>query len=441
MQSGLRFGIVLVAILIGTFTCQAFSGQHELPLSSGATWRGDYGDTVKVVYREQGVEQSMEGDLKLIDGKGDFAIIQIRGELAGSIRTKSIFAADIVSMTTVSKGTSDQEVARPGTSTSTSRSSDRQPNDSGKQLGSAGYQGVFYLPWEGMVGVGARHDEIVKIGEQADELGDGQIIVLHIKSGGGLVLEGDRIHDALKDLRKRHRVVAWVKEAISAAAYTALHCNEIYFMKNGAMGSIVMFAGQTAISGAELQAWIQQLAEVAELGDRSPIPAECMVTRTKMASYDKDPETGKITWYADMRGEYDISDANNVLTLNADNAFDSGYIDGIADNKEDLAIEMGLPGWKEIGTGQKVFDDWQKRTKMAKEQLTKLQARLGYKGTSTGDARSQLATRISLLEEILKWADRCPPVYTYEMGFPPKDVLERQLRELKKQLGDMNRRR
>ena len=437
MQSGLRFGLVLIAILIGAISAQAFSGQHELPLSSGATWRGDYGDIVKVVYKEQGVEQSMEGELKLIDGKGDFAIIQIRGELAGSIRTKSIFAADIVSMTTVSQGTTDQEAARPGESGRTSKAG---ANDSAKPL-TTDYQGVFYLPWEGMVGVGARHDEIVQIGEQADELGDGQIIVLHIKSGGGLVLEGDRIHEALKDLRKRHRVVAWVKEAISAAAYTALHCNEIYFMKNGAMGSIVMYSGQTAISGATLEAWIQQLAEVAELGDRSPIPAECMVTRTKMASYDKDPDTGKVTWYADMRGEYDISDANNVLTLNADNAYHSKYIDGIADNKEDLAIEMGLPGWKEIGTGQKVFDDWQKRTKTAKEQLTKLQARLGYKGTSTGDARSQLATRINLLEEILKWADRCPPVYTYEMGFPPKDVLERQLRELKKQLGDMNRRR
>jgi hypothetical protein len=436
MKCGIRIGFLVMAILIGVMAPEGLAGQHELPLSSGATWRGSDGDTVTVVFKEQGVEQTMTGDLEKIDGNAGFEIIVIRGELAGSIRSKAIFGPDIVSMTTVSAGAPVDASSDSSVSVDSSSSSSK-----GKAMRPSNYQGVFYLPWEGMVGVGARHDEIVKIGEQADELGEGQIIVLHIKSGGGLVLEGDRIHDALKDLRKRHRVVAWVKEAISAAAYTALHCNEIYFMRNGAMGSIVMFAGQTAISGAELQAWIQQLAEVAELGDRSPIPAECMVTRTKMASYDKDPDTGKVTWYADMSGEYDISDAANVLTLNADNAFHSGYIDGIADNKNDLALEMGLPGWKEIGTGQKVFDDWQKRTKMAKEQLTKLQARLGYKGSSTGDARSQLATRISLLEEILRWADRCPPVYTYEMGFPPKDVLERQLRELKKQLGDMNRRR
>ena len=155
--------------------------------------------------------------------------------------------------------------------------------------------GVFFMPWEGPVGIEARHDEIQEIIEEADKYGPGQIIVLQINSPGGLVIEGDKIHETLKDVKKRHRVVAWVKEAISAAAFASLHCDEIYFMQVGAMGSAVMFAGQTAISGDELNAWLEKFSEVAEIGGRDPIIARCMVTRTAMASYDKDSETGKVT--------------------------------------------------------------------------------------------------------------------------------------------------
>ena len=72
------------------------------------------------------------------------------------------------------------------------------------------------------------------------------------------------------------------------------------------MGSAVMYAGQTAISGAELDAWLEKFSEVAEIGGRDPIIARCMVTRTAMASYDKDSETGKVTIYPDMQGEFDI---------------------------------------------------------------------------------------------------------------------------------------
>lgn len=299
------------------------------------------------------------------------------------------------------------------------------------------------MPWSGMVGIGARHEEFEKIAAEADKFGPGQTIVIQIKSGGGLVLEGDRIHDTLVDIKKRHRLVAWVKEAISAAAFTALHCDEIYMMKNGAMGSIVMFSGQTAIKGPELQAWIEELAEVAVIGGRSPIPAVCMVTRTKMASYDKDADSGKITWYPDMRGEFDISDAKNVLSLNAENAFHSGYIDGIADTKEELATLLDMEEWKEVNnSGQKIYDSWQATLKRAREELPKLFARMEYKGSGAGDGLAQLAAQIQLWERILYWYDRVYPLAVYEIGLPPeRGPLDRQLKEMKKQLADQRRAR
>jgi hypothetical protein len=335
-------------------------------------------------------------------------------------------------MTTVEEGVAPSETTDPDGAGATSE-------DSPSGLGN----GVFYMPWSGMVGIGARHEEFEKIAAEADKIGPGQTIVIQIKSGGGLVLEGDRIHDTLVEIKKRHRLVAWIKEAISAAAFTALHCDEIYMMKNGAMGSIVMFSGQTAIKDAALDAWIQELAKVAVIGGRSPIPAVCMVTRTKMASYDKDPETGKVTWYPDMRGEFDISDANNVLSLNADNAVHSGYVDGIADTKEELAAHLDMQEWKEVNnSGQKIYDDWQETLRRARKELPKLFARMQFKGSATGDPAVQLGTRIQLFERILYWYDRAYPLCVYEIGLPPeRGPLERQLKEMKKQLGDLRKAR
>ena len=48
-------------------------------------------------------------------------------------------------------------------------------------------------PQEGQVGTLARHESIEQIAAEADKYEPGQIIVLHINSPGGLVLEGDEI--------------------------------------------------------------------------------------------------------------------------------------------------------------------------------------------------------------------------------------------------------
>ncbi|MCH2162368.1 MAG: hypothetical protein MK085_10910 [Phycisphaerales bacterium] len=432
---GIGIGVLAAVFACGGFVAPAFAETHELTLTNGAAWRGDDGDKVKVVYEEQGVQQELIGVLESIQGdRPGFQIVIVRGNIAGKERTKGIFAPDIVSMTTVEAGSGTSDASgggSPGGNESASITSE----------GGDATEGVFFMPWSGKVGIGARHDEIEKVAAEADKLGDGQTIVIQIISGGGLVLEGDRIHETLKDVKKRHRVVAWIKEAISAAAFTALHCDEIYFMKNGALGSAVMFAGQTAISGARLAAWVDKFAEVADIGGREPQVARCMVTRTYEVSYDKDPETGKITWYNDLRGEYDISDKNNVLTLNADNAVDCGYADGIAETKEELAALLDMDRWVEVNdSGQKIYDRWQANVEKAQKDLPMLWAQWQYKGTATGDPTVRLGTQIRILEKILAWYDRCYPVCVYEIGMPADpEPLKRQLAEMKKQLADMRR--
>ena len=83
---------------------------------------------------------------------------------------------------------------------------------------------IFILPQSGMVGVGLRAAEMEKVEKAADKFGPGQIIVLRINSPGGLVTEADEIDKVLNRVREKHRLVAWLEEAISAAAVMALHC-------------------------------------------------------------------------------------------------------------------------------------------------------------------------------------------------------------------------
>ena len=429
----------ILMLLVATFAIQgvASADQYELTFDNGSSWRGEDGDRVDVVFSEQGVSQSMTGEIMKIDGRPGFEIVFIRGEIAGRVATKGIFAPDIERMT--ASGASAVEAApadadRGGDRGGKSSSGDKRAKvasepavttvgEDGKLESSK--PGVFFMPWEGPVGIEARHDEIKAIIEEADKYGPGQIIVLQINSPGGLVLEGDKIHETLKDVKQRHRVIAWVKEAISAAAFTSLHCDEIYFMQVGAMGSAVMYAGQTAISGAELDAWLEKFSEVAEIGGRDPIIARCMVTRTAMASYDKDPETGKVTIYPDMRGEYDISDDQNVLTLNVDNAIDCGYADGIANTTDELAALLDLPEWHEVNdSGRRIHERWQRSVKQCRERIPRLQAEL----------QRNPERAITLLKELLGWYNRCYPVLVYEMGLPPDpDPIRRQIEEIRRQ--------
>ncbi len=423
IQSFIR--VLTVLCLVALLSPQAIADQHEFRFANGSSWRGDDGDTVTVVFTENRVEQQVVGTVVKVDGSAPYRLVVVKGEIAGGIATKAIFESDIVSMTSVA--------AAGGDDAAPVRTRPRRPStEAGTETGvsndaASDKPGVFLLPWEGQVGIMARHDEIEEIAAEADKFGPGQIIVLEINSPGGLVMEGDKIHETLMEVKKRHRVIAWIKKAISAGAFTALHCDEIYFMKVGAMGSAVMFAGQTSISGAQLDAWVKDFGDVAEAGGRSRIPAECMVTRTRMASYDKDPETGKVTWYPDMRGEFDISDDTQVLTINADNAMHSGFIDGIADTTDELAVLLDLPEWHEINdAGRRIHRRWIDNVEACKREVPRIMRDIQIKPEDQ---------RLVLLEKLLRWYDRCEPVMLYEFQGPGggKDELRRTIERMRRQ--------
>jgi len=432
----------------------AVPAEEHLTFRTGRSWRGEIGDRVRVEFTENGVVQTLEGTLTRIEKR----YLQVEGEIAGRSAVKTIFLSDVRDMTSLDGGESSggrpatprdgdapPSGGRPATTTPSSNRLESPSADDGVNRSAASdeWPGVFLLPLSGTLGIGLRHQEIEKIAEEADKYGPGQIIVLLIDSPGGLVIEGDKISDSINRIKKNHRVVAWIREAISGGAFTALHCDENYYMSFGALGAITMFAGQTAASGAELQAWLQRCADVAEAGGRNKYVVQAMIHAPLMVSYDRDEETGRITYYNTMEGEYDLSDEVNNLTLNASNALHSGYSQGTADTEEELARLMQLPEWKEAanGVGRRIHDDWQRTVEQAQEEVPKLVQRLNFKGSGTGDPAVVIGTRIQILQEILRWYDRCYPVCVYEVGLPrDPQPLERQLEELRYQLGQMRRR-
>ena len=287
---------------------------------------------------------------------------------------------------------------------------------------------IFILELGGMVGVGLRHNEMEAIEKEADKFGPGQIIVIRINSGGGLVTEGDEIADTLIRMRDKHRVVAWIEEAISGAAFTAMHCREIYFLKTGTLGSITMLdsgSGKSA-EGKALEAWIQRVGEVSEGAGRNGQVGRCMVYSPLVVSYTKDAKSGKVTFFDNANGEVMLSNDQENLTFNENNALDCGFSQGTADNQEELYKIMQLkPNSYVVNTtGKKVSDSWEKTVADSKKAASRLKTEWDIKGASQGEA-GQIAARLKLLDEMLRIWEKCEPVAMgYEGGGPliPEDA-------------------
>jgi len=263
---------------------------------------------------------------------------------------------------------------------------------------------VFILSQKGTVGEGLRHEEMDKVEAEADKFGPGQIIILRINSGGGSVTEGDRISKSLTRIREKHRLVAWLEEAISGAAFTAMHCPEIYFMKVGTMGSITKFSGdgsggQKSAEGADLQAWIERVAEVAEGGGRNGQVGRAMVFSPIVVSYTKDPKTGKVTFFDNKSGEVMLSDEKDNLTFNADRAMDCGYINGVADTPDELFAAMQLrPGSYEVNdAGKRIGEQWDRTLEKAKKQRTEIEQDLNL---ASDQSVKSLQKRIQLYKQM-----------------------------------------
>ncbi len=81
------------------------------------------------------------------------------------------------------------------------------------------------------------------------------VVVLRVSSGGGALLEIQKISDVIHNQYKRKfRTVAWIESAISAAAMSAIAIEEIYFTPQGNFGACTGYSGRlNAVKGIDLE--------------------------------------------------------------------------------------------------------------------------------------------------------------------------------------------
>lgn len=171
------------------------------------------------------------------------------------------------------------------------------------------------------------------------------VVVLKINSGGGYLLEIEKMHDVLvKEYKPRFRTVAWIHSAISAAAMSAHVLEEIYFMNNGNYGACTGWSGALeAVEGYPLEQVLYMMEKASAEGQRAPEVMRSMQI-TDPLSYNRSTD-GRITWYNTTEGEVLVNPQGRILTLDAVQAERCKFSNGTAD---DLGTLARLLGYSEV---------------------------------------------------------------------------------------------
>ena len=176
------------------------------------------------------------------------------------------------------------------------------------------------------------------------------IVVFRVNSGGGMLLEIQRLSDVIQnEYKPRFRVVAWIESAISAAAMTS-HCiEEIYLMPQGSYGACTGWSGAlVAVKGRELEEVLYMMEKISARGNHDPKIMRSMQIM-KPLSFDVDPETGDLTWYNSLDGEHIVNPEGRILTFNARTAEEAHFSAGTAATVEELGRLMGYEEVEWVG--------------------------------------------------------------------------------------------
>ena len=97
-------------------------------------------------------------------------------------------------------------------------------------------------------------------------------VVFRINSGGGMLLEIQKLSDVIhNEYKPRFRVAAWIEYAISAAAMTSHAIEEIYFLPQGSYGACTgWFGALTAVKGRELEEVLYMMEKISARGNHDP---------------------------------------------------------------------------------------------------------------------------------------------------------------------------
>lgn len=224
-----------------------------------------------------------------------------------------------------------------------------------------------------MVGIFATADSFRKtIKMLKDEKVD--IVVVRFKSGGGMLLEIQRLSDVFhNEFKKDFRLVAWIDSAISAAAMSA-HCfEEIYFTPQGNYGACTGWSGALkAMKGVGLEQALIMMEKISVRGNHDPKIMRAMQISAKPAESEElqiappwgalsatvDKNTGEVRYFQDdTSGEVVLNPRGgvNILTFSAPLAAQVKFSAGTASSLDELGKAMGLTEVEWVGKKDKRF--------------------------------------------------------------------------------------
>lgn len=216
-------------------------------------------------------------------------------------------------------------------------------------------------------------------------------VILEIDSGGGRV---DTLMAMLEELDKypKLRMVAYVKNAYSAAAILAMSCKEIVMAPSAAIGATVVFTdGPDGTPRNISEKWESasraKFTSVAERAGHDPLLVQGMMRMDIVLGLEE--KEGKVR-IVEGKTDEPLKDRNRILTLTAKQAVRCGLSAGMAQTVDDVDEALGKDGWAEgRASARPMFDKWKADLKQAAtdfEQALK-GARTNYTSALASDPR------------------------------------------------------
>jgi ATP-dependent protease ClpP protease subunit len=176
-----------------------------------------------------------------------------------------------------------------------------------------------------------------------------QYIILIIDSNGGLIAERDKIVGILRE-NQDLKIIAYVRNAYSAAAVIALACPQMYIAPDAAIGAAVAYRrgpkGVPQLLEEKYRSAIRAAERAAsELGNRSELWIRGMSDGDLELSIVRDEDGTPKLVEGNPEGSTRIKRKNEILTATGREAAQWGMASGMAASVEELKAPLGLKVW------------------------------------------------------------------------------------------------
>ena len=181
------------------------------------------------------------------------------------------------------------------------------------------------------------------------------LVVFKVQSGGGMLLEIQRLSDVLQnEYKPQFQIVGWIDEAISAAAMTSITIEELYFMPKGSFGACTgWFGALQAVEGRGLEDVLFKMEKISARGNKDKQIMRAMQINEEL-SYDINEQTGEVKFYQNLDGAHILNDGTDILTFTAASAQDCGFSSGTAGTLEELQALLEKSVGEIVWVGEEV---------------------------------------------------------------------------------------